>query len=123
MIVNVLVGLVALIHTGVLIVEICFWRQPAIHRQLAFNQEQADKAAPIVYNMGLYNGFLAAGLCWSFFRGEDVVAVRTFFLTCIVVAGLFGALTLRPRTPATLLLQTIPAAVALAAVWLVRAAV
>jgi hypothetical protein len=71
------------------------------------------KAAPIVLNAGLYNVFLTAGLIWGILKSRHGFTVRVFCLTCAIVAGLFGALTL---TPKTVLLQSVPAALALAAV-------
>ena len=46
-------------------------------------------------NQGLYNGFLVAGLAWSFFIDDPVwsVNVRLFFLGCVLVAGIFGGFT------------------------------
>jgi putative membrane protein len=73
------------------------------------------KVAPIVANAGLYNSFLAAGLIWALFSGSGRPGIGIFFLTCVAAAGVFGAVTLKPTT---LLLQTAPAVVALAAVWM-----
>jgi putative membrane protein len=106
-----LLGLIAIIHAGFLIVETCFWTNPAVYGRLSFSNEQAIKAAPIVANTGLYNGFLAAGLTWSLIRPDDK-ALRTFFLTCVFVAGVFGFVTLQSRGP--LVLQSLPATVAFA---------
>ena len=69
--------------------------------------------APIVANAGLYNSFLAAGLIWSVVSGSGGPDIAVFFLTCVAVAGVFGAITLKPTT---LLLQTVPGVIALAAV-------
>jgi putative membrane protein len=67
-------------------------------------------------NQGLYNGFLAAGLIWGIWLGEAGDAVKIFFLLCVALAGAFGALTVSRRI---LLVQTVPAVAALAAVaWL-----
>ena len=38
-------------------------------------------------NQGLYIGFLAAGLLWSFFAGEPA---KIFFLSCVIIAGVFN---------------------------------
>jgi putative membrane protein len=106
-----LVGLVAIIHLAIAGVEMFLWKRPRIHQRLAFSHAEAVKVAPIVANAGLYNAFLAAGLIWALATGP-AGPVATFFLVCVVVAGLFGAVTLRWTT---LVLQTLPAAVALAA--------
>jgi putative membrane protein len=64
---------------------------------------------------GLYNGFLAAGLIWGIWLGEAGDPVKLFFLTCVAVAGLYGAATASRKI---LFVQTIPAVVAIVAVWL-----
>jgi putative membrane protein len=109
-----LVWLVAAIQLTIAIVEICFWKVPAVHSRLDFNAVEAEKVAPIVANAGLYNSFLAAGLIWGLMSTAGGSHIVVFFLSCVVVAGLFGAATLKPTT---LVLQTVPAALALAAVW------
>jgi putative membrane protein len=114
---NVLVGFVAAIHAVILAVEIFLWRSPRVHGRLGFTQEQADKVAPIVANVGLYNGFLAIGLTWSLFAPSDFFSLRAFFLICVIVAGAFGAVTIKWTT---LVLQSAPAAAALIGCWLSR---
>ncbi len=65
-------------------------------------------------NQGLYNGFLAAGLVWSLLAGDPVdYQAAVFFLVCVIVAGLYGAATVSRRI---LVVQALPAAVALVAV-------
>jgi putative membrane protein len=59
--------------------------------------------------------FIAAGLIWGAFAKSIRLAIRVFFLVCVVIAGIFGALTLKETT---LVLQTLPASVALIFVWL-----
>lgn len=70
-------------------------------------------------NQGLYNGFLAAGLIWSFFISDAAWSsnVAIFFLSCVLAAGLYGAATL---TKKILFTQALPAAIALAFVLLAR---
>ena len=114
LIATVLVSLVAAVHVAIASVEMLFWNVPKVHGRLGFTGDEARKVAPIVANAGLYNSFLAAGLIWALLtrtRGSDV---EIFFLICVIVAGVFGALTLKPTT---LVLQTIPAVLALAATW------
>ena len=112
---NVAVSIVALIHTAIGIAEMLLFPRPKVYTRLerfAFTQAEATKVAPIVANAGLYNLFVTAGLAWSVYTGQPTTAI--FFLLCVAVAGLFGAVTLEPTT---LMLQTIPAALALLAVW------
>ena len=112
-----LVGLVALIHIVISISEIFLWKKPVVHQRIGFNQAEADKAAPIVANAGLYNGFLAAGLIWSLLMSTNAAIIQLFFLTCVFIAGVFGAVTLKWTT---LILQTLPSLIALVAVWYVN---
>ena len=58
----------------------------------------------------MYNGFLAAGLVWGLWLGDAGFAIKVFFLGCVIVAGVFGALTVSRKI---LLVQALPAAVAL----------
>lgn len=109
-----MVMVVAIIHIIISAVEIFFWKSPVIYERLGFTGEVANQVAPIVQNAGLYNGFIAAGLLWGAFTKEYVVPLRTFFLVCVAIAGIFGAFTLKPTT---LVLQTLPALIALVLVW------
>jgi putative membrane protein len=114
-----LVALVALVQAAIALVEIFLWNAPRVHTRLEFTAAEAKKVAPIVANAGLYNSFLAAGLVWALLAGPMQLWVSTFFLTCVIVAGLFGAVTLKPTT---LLLQAAPGMIALSAVWITRSA-
>lgn len=107
---NLFVAFVALVHITLCVVEIFFWKEPVIHERLGYSLEEVLKVAPIVANVGLYNGFLAAGLIWGLIWGKNGDAIKTFFLVCVMIAGIFGAATLT-RTP--LLIQTAPGAIAL----------
>jgi putative membrane protein len=113
----VMVTLVAALHVYFLVLEMFLWRKPLGLRTFRMTQEAADSSAVLAANQGLYNGFLAAGLLWGLI-GYGVVSGRpilTFFLACIIVAGLYGAATVSRRIA---LIQALPAAIALAPVWL-----
>ena len=113
----VLVVVVAALHAGFLVLEMFLWRKPFGLRTFHMTQEVADSSAVLAANQGLYNGFLAAGLLWGLL-GYGVVsgrAILTFFLACVIVAGLYGAATVSRRIA---LIQALPAAIALALVWL-----
>jgi putative membrane protein len=117
MIANLLVALVALIQVTIAIVEMCFWNKPRVHSRLNFTDEEAKKVAPIVANAGLYNSFLAAGLIWGLLA-VDGTPIKVFFLACVIIAGIFGAMTLKWTT---LAMQTAPGAIALLTVCMSRA--
>ena len=108
---NIAVIVVAALHLGFLVLEMFLWTKPAGRRIFGLSKELADASASLAMNQGLYNGFLAAGLFWSLYAGRDV---KIFFLVCVIVAGVFGALTAK-RT--ILFVQALPAAIALALVW------
>lgn len=113
---DVLVALVALVHVYILILEMCLWTRPPGLRAFGLEPDFARATTAMAANQGLYNGFLAAGLVWGLVAGGDLrVPVLTFFLLCVVVAGLYGAVTVSRRI---LLVQSVPAALALAAVLL-----
>lgn len=112
MLATLLVALVAIIHLAILVLEMFLWEAPA--RRRAFNLS-ADFAQETVLaaNQGLYNGFLAAGLAWGLWLGAPGVQVVIFFLACVLVAGIFGALTASRKI---LYIQALPALLALLAV-------
>jgi putative membrane protein len=88
-------------------------------RTFGTTPEVAASSAVLAANQGLYNGFLAAGLLWALasygvIRGRPIL---TFFLLCVLVAGLYGGATANPRI---LVVQALPALVALALVWASR---
>lgn len=98
--------IIAIIHLVISIVEMFFWNNSIIYQRLDYTAELAAKVAPIVANAGLYNGFIAAG--WSAFSNNKSLSV--FFLVCVIIAGIFGALTLKSTT---LFIQTLPAFIVL----------
>ncbi|WP_310393294.1 DUF1304 domain-containing protein [Hymenobacter sp.] len=114
---QVLIGLVVLIHAYILWLEMFAWttRGPKTFRSL--RPELFAPTKVLAANQGLYNGFLAAGLVWALLITDPTWHrnVASFFLGCVAVAGVYGALTAGKRI---LLVQTVPALLALAAVWL-----
>ena len=108
----VLTALVAVEHVYILVLEMFLWTKPAGLRAFGLTPEFAQQTAALAANQGLYNGFLAAGLIWSLIRIEEGVSTRVFFLACIIVAGVFGAVTAKPSI---LYIQAVPALIALVA--------
>lgn len=114
---GILVGLVAVIHVYILVLEMFLWTTPRGHKAFGLTPEFAEQTAVLGANQGLYNGFLAAGLLWSLVVSNPVsYHFKVFFLICVVVAGLYGAATSSRRI---LFVQTIPAGLALLAVLIV----
>lgn len=107
---KVLIGIIAMIHGGFLALEMFFWSTPAV--QSKFQTFTSEEMATILAgNQGLYNGFLAAGLLWGLLDREKSVSIWSFFLSCIAIAGTYGSFSL--GRPTALLIQTVPAVIAL----------
>ena len=102
------VGIVALIHIYILVLEMFLWEQPTGLRTFNMDQDFAAATRVLAANQGLYNGFLAAGLIWGLFMGD--IHVQRFFLGCVLVAGVYGALTANIRI---LWVQAAPAVLSL----------
>ena len=107
----VLVALVALLHAYFLVLEMFLWTTPRGRAVFGTTKEFADESAALAKNQGLYNGFLVAGLVWGLVADKDDVQI--FFLACVIVAGLYGAVTVNKRI---LVVQAVPAVLALGAV-------
>jgi len=114
----VLVALVAVIHAYILVLEMFLWRTERGRRAFGTTPEQAETMATLAANQGLYNGFLVAGLALGLVLPEPgAFAFKVFFLACVIVAGIYGAATVSRRI---LVVQALPATLALAAVLLTR---
>src|SRR5262245_13847252 len=92
-----LVGVAALLHVGFMGMEIFKAAKVAADVAKLTPELITDKTKPLIWNQGLYNGFLAAGLFWSLCGTRPNVDVRlaTFFLVCVLIAGVFGGLTIQ----------------------------
>jgi putative membrane protein len=112
---DVLIVLVALIHVYIVILEMLLWDTERGRRAFGTTPAFAAQSRVMAANQGLYNAFLVAGLAWSLWPGGGGEPARIFFLSCIVIAGLYGGWTVGRRV---LLIQAIPAAAALLAVLL-----
>jgi len=117
MLANVLIGLVAVLHVYFLVLEMFLWDKPFGLRTFGLTQEFATASKTLAANQGLYNGFLAAGLAWGICLGAAGVSVKVFFLACVIVAGVYGALTVNRKI---LFVQAVPAIGALLALYFVR---
>ncbi|MBR0902970.1 DUF1304 domain-containing protein [Bradyrhizobium liaoningense] len=117
MIANLLVALVAILHGFFLVLEMFLWDRPLGLKVFRNTPEKAEITKVLAANQGLYNGFLAAGLIWGLVHGNPAFAfqIKAFFLLCVIVAGAYGAATVSSRI---LMVQALPAAIALAAVFL-----
>lgn len=105
--VNIITGIVALLHIYFLTIEMFLWEKPAGRNVFHTTAEFATQSKTLAANQGLYNGFLAAGLIWGLFAGDPV---KIFFLSCVIIAGIFGAFTVSKRI---FYIQALPALIAL----------
>lgn len=110
---NIAVLIVALLHLYFLVLEMFFWEKPLGLRVFGLTPEFARASRALAANQGLYNGFLVAGLIWGLSLGAAGDSIKIFFLGCVVVAGVFGALTANRKI---LWVQALPGAVAIALV-------
>jgi len=105
---NLVTAFVALCHLGFLVLEMFFWNHPVGWKIFAMTPEVAASSAVLAMNQGLYNGFLAAGLAWGLWAGRR--DIKLFFLGCVIVAGVFGAITAKPTI---LFTQALPGTIGL----------
>lgn len=104
----IVVALVALIHIYIVWLEMFAWTTRGRKVFKNFPPDLFEKTKTLAGNQGLYNGFLAAGLIWSLLIKNETwqIYVALFFLICVAVAGIYGALTADKKI---LFVQTIPA--------------
>jgi putative membrane protein len=109
---QILIGAIAAVHVWILVLEMFLWTRPLGLKTFGQTAEDAQKSAVLAANQGLYNGFLAAGLVWGLIAPGRTV--ETFFLGCVLFAGVFGGLTAKRSI---LFVQALPAALALVLLW------
>jgi putative membrane protein len=112
-----LVVLIALEHLWFLVLEMLLWTRPIGLKTFRNTAEGARQSAALAANQGLYNGFLAVGLLWGTLHPHPGMAwqIKVFLLACVVVAGVFGAVTVSRRI---FYVQALPALVGLGLAWL-----
>lgn len=116
---KVLVGFVAIIHLGIVLLEMFFWKKPLGRKVFRMSETKAEATAVLAANQGLYNGFLAAGLLWSMVYPSAYFAreLSLFFLGCVIVASLYGAYSVGRSI---LFVQGLPAMLAFAATYVAQ---
>lgn len=109
---EILIAIVAIEHIYILWMEMFAWTTVGKKTFKSFPEELFEPTKPMAANQGLYNGFLSAGLIWSLLIGDPVWSnnVSYFFLSCVVVAGLYGAISADKKIFVT---QAMPAIIAL----------
>lgn len=112
MLANILVAIVAVIHLYILVLEMLLWDTEIGHKAFNLTPDFARETRVMAANQGLYNGFLAAGLLWGLWLGASGSTITLFFLLCVLIAGIFGAVTASRKI---LYVQALPALIALIA--------
>lgn len=114
---QILIGLIALLHLYILWLEMFAWETRGKKTFTQFPSELFKPTKALAANQGLYNGFLAAGLIWTFFieNPEWRVYVSFFFLACVAIAGIFGAITADRKI---FFIQALPSCIALLLLWM-----
>lgn len=112
---KILIGVVLAIHVYVVLLETVLFRSRG-RKVFGLTKEQVEIMAPAMSNQGCYNGFLAAALAIGLLHPDPAIATSfsIFGLVCVAVAGVWGAVTVQVRI---LFVQTVPALLALAAVY------
>lgn len=103
------ISLVILLHVLFMALEMFLWNTPFGRKTFGLKEEYAKQSASLAANQGLYNGFLAAGLLWGLISTGGFDAL-VFFLSCVIIAGIYGAITAKVSI---LWLQALPAAIAM----------
>lgn len=109
---EILISAVALLHMYILWLEMFAWTTRGRKTFKSIPPDLFEKTKVLAANQGLYNGFLAAGLVWSLLISDTAWSanVGVFFLGCVMVAGIYGAITAQRSI---LFVQTLPAAIAM----------
>jgi len=117
--INILIGFVALLHLYFLYFEMFAWttKGPKIFR--SFPKDLFEPTKTLAANQGLYNGFLSAGLIWSFFIEDPSwkTNVTLFFLICVAIAGIYGAFTASKKI---FFVQALPALITMVLIVIAR---
>lgn len=111
------IGFVAIEHIFILWIEVFAWESVGSKVFTVFTEEFFSLTTAMAANQGIYNGFLAAGLIWSLLIKDKKWStyISFFFLLCVVVAAVFGSLTVEAKILYT---QGLPAVIALISVML-----
>ena len=104
---------VIVFHIWAMVLEMFLWTKPLGRKTFGLSKEHAEISKTLAANQGLYNGFLAAGLALSFIvaNPDTAITLQVFFLACVSLAGLYGAIT---ANTSILFMQGVPAMIALA---------
>ena len=107
---NLAVLFVALLHVYFLVLEMFLWEKPAGLKAFGQSREKAAITKVLAANQGLYNGFIAAGLLLGVIQSAAGYDFKVYFLSCVIIAGIYGAMTASRKI---LFIQAAPGIIAL----------
>ena len=118
--ITIFIGIVAVLHLYFLWFEMFAWTTRGKKIFKKFPKDMFEPTKSLAANQGLYNGFLAAGLIWTFFIQDPFwsVNISIFFLSCVAIAGIYGALTADKKI---FIVQALPALIALLLIFINQA--
>ena len=107
-----LIAFIAVEHLYILYMEMFAWTTLGKKTFRSLDASLFEPTKTLAANQGLYNGFLSAGLIWSLFitDADWHLNVALFFLACVSVAGIYGAMTAGKRI---FYVQALPALITL----------
>jgi putative membrane protein len=117
---TILIAFIAIEHLYILYMEMFAWTtlgRKTFKGSMPDNLFEPTKA--LAANQGLYNGFLSAGLIWSLLTNvaDWRLNIAIFFLSCVSLAGIYGAMTASKKI---FYVQALPALIALAVVLYIK---
>jgi putative membrane protein len=109
---KIFIGIVALEHIYILWLEMFAWTTKAKRVFKSVPADLFEKTKVLAANQGLYNGFLSAGLIWSLCICDNIWSrnVAMFFLSCVIIAAIYGGIT---AEKSIFIKQGLPAIIAL----------
>lgn len=112
-----IVSFIAILHIYIMIIEMYFWDKPRGLKAFGLKHDFATSTKVLGANQGLYNGFLAAGLIWGLIHQQEAFGfqIQLFFLSCIFVAGIYGAVTFARKI---IYIQSVPSLIAIILVYI-----
>jgi putative membrane protein len=114
---KIILALIAVLHLYILWLEMFAWTTAGRRVFRTIPKDLFERTKVMAANQGLYNGFLAAGLIWALIIPDPDWArnVGTFFLTCVLVAGLYGGYSVHQSV---FMKQGLPALVGIVLLWM-----
>lgn len=115
---QILAGLVCLLHFYFFLLETVLYRSRGV-KVFAIKPENVELMAVPMSNQGCYNAFLALALLLGFVLPNPTTAAAftVYGLVCVVIAGIWGAATVKMTI---LYIQSVPALLALLAFYLAQ---